>query len=97
MKKDCQLHRIGKYILGQIADALHQVQHLETLCSEHQDTIIQCETKLESVAVDIACLSTGGGEWDEMSLMMREAGIPIPEDLDEDMRQMMAGNDSCLD
>ena len=98
MKQDKrQLHRKGQLILDRLEEAIHEMQHLETVCTDHQDTIQQCEIKLESVAIDIASISTNGGEWDEMSQMIRDAGITIPEELDKDMREMMAGDDSCLD
>lgn len=98
MKKDeRQLHRQGQRILDRLSEAIHEVQHLETICEDHRDAIQQCEQTLESVAVDIACISTNGGEWDQMSAMIREAGINIPEDLDRDMRQLFAGDDSCLE
>lgn len=95
-EQDCQLHRNGQRILGHLSEAIQELLHLETVCQEHRDAISQCEQTLESVAVDVACISTNGGEWEEMSKMIREAGIEIPEDLDMDMRKLFAGDDSCL-
>ena len=98
MKNDeRQLHRRGQKILDRLSEAIQEIKHLETICEDHREAIQQCEQTLESVAVDIACISTGGGEWDQMSAMIRAAGIEIPEDLDRDMRQLFAGDDSCLE
>ena len=98
MKKDeNQLHLQGQRILNRLSAAIHEVQHLEAICIGHQAAIAHCEQTLESVAVDIASITTGGGEWDEMSSLLHKAGIPIPADLDRDMRSLVAGNDSCLE
>lgn len=95
-EQECQLHRSGQRILQHLSEAIREIQHLETLFIDHRDALSQCEQTLESVAVDIAAISTHGGEWDVMSKMIREAGIVIPEDLDRDMRLLFTGDDSCL-
>ena len=87
----------GRHILERLSEAIREIHSLESLSEDHRDAVIHCEQTLESVAVDIACISTDGGEWDQMSAMIREAGIEIPEDLDRDMRQLFAGDDSCLE
>lgn len=92
-----QLHQNGLRILVRLGKAIQEIRDLETLCSEHYDAILNCEQQLELVVVDIACISTCGGEWDEMSKLIREAGIEIQDDLDCDMRKLLKGDNSCLE
>lgn len=92
-----KIHQKGMHVLERLSEAIHGMKKLEALCTEHRETIRQCEDTLDLVAVDIASISTGCGEWDEMSRMIRDAGIDIPDELDRDMLRLQQGDDSCLD
>ena len=91
-----QIQQQGQIILARLSEAIREIHHLEMMCKDRSDAVRQCHQTLESVVVDIACISTRGGEWEAMSRMFRRAGIEIPEDLDADMRQLFSGDDSCL-
>lgn len=95
--RQTKIHQKGMHILERLSEAIKGMKKLETLCTDHRETIRQCEDTLDLVAVDIACISTSCGEWDEMSQMIRDAGIDIPDELDHDMVQLQRGDDSCLD
>lgn len=95
-KEDVRIRTLGMSILKQLSEATHEMRCLEDVCVGHIGAIRHCEDVIESVAVDIASIATGGGEWDEMAEMMRLCCLEVPEDLDDDMRRWVAGDESEL-
>ncbi|MBQ7609750.1 MAG: hypothetical protein IJU74_01475 [Bacteroidales bacterium] len=95
-KEDVRLSALGQSVLKRLAEAENEMHRLEVICRAEADAIRHCEEMIDSVAVDIASVATGGGEWDEMAEMMRSCGFTVLEDLDGDMRRLIAGDDSVL-
>ena len=95
-KEDACVRALGKSILRRLAEAEKEMENLELVCIGHADAIRHCEVSIESVAVDVAAIVTGGGEWDEMVGLIRACGLTVPEELDGDMRRLMVGDDSSM-
>ena len=70
-KEDVRVRTLGMSILKRLSEADNEMRCLEGVCVGHVGAIRHCEDVIESAAVDIASIATGGGEWDEMAEMMR--------------------------
>lgn len=82
---DSQIPSKGKVIIHNLNEVLTQIKDLEPFCADYQHSLQRCEKSLIQIAVDIACVCTGDdGDWDSVAAMLREGGIPLPEELDEE-------------
>jgi len=82
---DSQIPSKGKVIIHNLNEVLTQIKDLEPLCADYQHSLQRCEKSLIQIAVDIACVCTGDDEdWDSVAALLKEGGIPLPEELDEE-------------
>ena len=82
---DSQIPSKGKVIIHDLNEVLTQIKVLEPLCADYQHSLQRCEKSLIQIAVDIACVCTGDdGDWDSVAALLREGGIPLPEELNEE-------------
>ena len=83
---DSQIPSKGKVIIHDLNEVLNQIKDLEPLCAEYLHALQRCESSIIQIAVDVACVCTGDdGEWDTISQMLQEAGMPVPESLESDL------------
>ena len=81
---DSQIPSKGKVIIHNLNEVLTQIKDLEPLCADYLHSLQRCEKSLIQIAVDIACVCTGDdGDWDSVAAMLREGGMPLPEELEE--------------
>lgn len=81
---DSQIPSKGKVIIHSLNEVLTQIKDLEPLCADYLHSLQRCERSLIQIAVDIACVCTGDdGNWDSVAAMLREGGMPLPEELEE--------------
>ena len=79
-----QIPSKGKVIIHSLNEVLTQIKDLEPFCADYQHSLQRCEKSLIQIAVDIACVCTGDdGNWDSVAAMLREGGMPLPEELEE--------------
>ncbi len=78
----------GITILRHLHEVMTQIQTLAgTDCRDRADTLKRCEDELLGISIDIASVCCPGKNWDFVSDLLRSAGIEIPEDLDEAIRE----------
>ena len=82
---DRQIPSKGKVIIHSLNEVLTQIKDLEPFCADYLHSLQRCEKSLIQIAVDIACVCTGDeGDWDSVAALLKEGGIPLPEELDEE-------------
>lgn len=82
---DSQIPSKGKVIIHNLNEVLTQIKDLEPLCADYLHSLQCYEKSLIQIAVDIACVCTGDdGNWDSVAALLKEGGIPLPEELDEE-------------
>lgn len=78
----------GITILRHLNEVMTQIQTLATTdCRDSAATLKKCEDELLGISIDIASVCCPGENWEFVSALLNSAGIVIPKELDEAIRE----------
>ena len=87
--------RTGKVILCDLHEVITEIRNLQNICPQHTEALERCEKQLNSIAFEVASVCTDGDDTNQVEAMMKDAGIEIPDDLLEAIRQLEDDSDSA--
>ena len=78
----------GITILRHLNEVMTQIQTLATTdCRDKADILQKCEDELLGISIDIASVCSPQKDWDFVSELLACAGIIIPAELDQAIRE----------
>lgn len=78
----------GITILRHLHEVMTQIQKLATTdCRDSAEVLQKCEDELVGISIDIASVCSPGKDWDFVSALLASAGIVIPAELDQAIRE----------
>ena len=78
----------GISILRHLNEVMILVQKLATSdCHYRAAAVQQCKEQLLGISIDIASVCSPDKDWDFVSALLASAGIVIPDDLDQAIRE----------
>lgn len=78
----------GITILRHLHEVMTQIETLATTdCRDSADVLQRCEAELVGISIDIASVCSPGKDWDFVSDLLANAGIVVPEELDQAIRE----------
>ena len=78
----------GIAILRHLHEVMTQIQTLAANdCRDSAEVLQRCEAELVGISIDIASVCSPGKDWDYVSDLLASAGIEVPEELDQAIRE----------
>jgi hypothetical protein len=78
----------GITILRHIHEVMNQIETLATTdCRDSAEVLQRCEAELVGISIDIASVCSPGKDWDFVSDLLASAGIKVPDELDQAIRE----------
>ena len=78
----------GITILCHLHEVMTQIQLLASKdCHDQADVLRKCNEELVGISIDIASVCSPGKDWDFVSDLLANAGIVVPEELDQAIRE----------
>jgi hypothetical protein len=78
----------GITILRHLNEVMTLIQTLaETDCRDSAEVLQRCEAELVGISIDIASVCSPGKDWDFVAELLASAGIRVPDELDQAIRE----------
>ena len=78
----------GITILRHLNEVMALIQTLaETDCRDSAEVLKRCEAELVGISIDIASVCSPDKDWNFVSELLASAGIKVPEELDQAIRE----------
>lgn len=78
----------GITILRHLSEVMAQIRTLAyTDCRDSATVLQKCEDELLGISIDIASVCSPGQDWTVVSKLLASAGINVPEELDNAIRE----------
>ena len=78
----------GITILRHLNEVMTQIEALATTdCRDSAEVLQRCEAELVGISIDIASVCSPGKDWNFVSDLLASAGIKVPDELDQAIRE----------